>query len=172
MHVYSFPSRPWIQSVHSSSLTSVFSFLKFKWKKTKLGGCFNIKTHSYQFRNSCDKDRYNNYLMLLTGIPKHEKTVFIWSHWNRALGADSIQRYHLTSIGNPIVEIRRSYDHLISTMGFPILVRWHLYIESGPWCPQISTPSPEKSAPQMARNSVAFRATLGTTNLICLRVRY
>ena len=35
-------------------------------------------------------------------------------------------------IGNPIVEIRRSYDHLISTMGFPLLVRQHLYIESGP----------------------------------------
>ena len=27
---------------------------------------------------------------------------------------------------------RRSYDHLISTMGFPIPVRCHLYIESGP----------------------------------------
>ena len=40
-------------------------------------------------------------------------------------------RWHLTSIGNPIVGIRRSYDRLISTMGFPILVRWHLYIESG-----------------------------------------
>ena len=30
------------------------------------------------------------------------------------------------------MEVRRSYDRLISTMGFPILVRWHLYIESGP----------------------------------------
>ena len=30
------------------------------------------------------------------------------------------------------MEIRRSWDRLISTMGFPILVRWHLYIESGP----------------------------------------
>ena len=50
------------------------------------------------------------------------------------LGADSLKRYHLTTIGNPIVEIRRSYDRLISTMGFPILTRWHLYIESGPWC--------------------------------------
>ena len=31
------------------------------------------------------------------------------------------------------MEIRWSDDHLISTMGFPILwVRWHLYIESGP----------------------------------------
>ena len=30
------------------------------------------------------------------------------------------------------MEIRRSYDPLISTMGFPILIRLHLYIESGP----------------------------------------
>ena len=28
---------------------------------------------------------------------------------------------------------RRSDDRLISTMGFPVLVRLHLYIESGPW---------------------------------------
>ena len=35
-------------------------------------------------------------------------------------------------MGNPIVEIRRSYDRLISAMGFPLLVRRHLYIESGP----------------------------------------
>ena len=48
------------------------------------------------------------------------------------LGPDSIKRCYLTSIGNPIVEIRRSYDRLISTMGFPILARWHLYIEPGP----------------------------------------
>ena len=38
----------------------------------------------------------------------------------------------IISIGNPIVEIRWSYDRLISTMGFHILVRWDLYIESGP----------------------------------------
>ena len=49
-----------------------------------------------------------------------------------ALGPDSIQRYHLTNMGNPIVEIRRYYDRLISTMGFPILVRIRLYIESVP----------------------------------------
>ena len=30
------------------------------------------------------------------------------------------------------MEIRRFYDSLISTMGFPMLVRWHLYIESAP----------------------------------------
>ena len=55
---------------------------------------------------------------------------FIESH--PLQGADSIIRCHLTSIGNPIVEISRSYDCLISTMGFPILIKWHLYIESGP----------------------------------------
>ena len=38
----------------------------------------------------------------------------------------------ITSIGNPIMEIRRSYDRLISTIGFPILVRRHFYIESTP----------------------------------------
>ena len=47
-------------------------------------------------------------------------------------GPDSIWWCHLTSIGNPIVEIRWSYGCLISTMGFLMLVRWHLYIESGP----------------------------------------
>ena len=45
-----------------------------------------------------------------------------------------------TSIGNPIVEIRRSDDRLISTMGLPILVRCHLYIESGPWCLPVILP--------------------------------
>ena len=46
-------------------------------------------------------------------------------------GADPTWRCHLASIENPIVEIRRSHDRLISTMRFPILVRWHLYSESG-----------------------------------------
>ena len=41
----------------------------------------------------------------------------------------------LARIGNPIVVIRQSYDRLISTMGFPILVIWRLYIESGPRAP-------------------------------------
>ena len=42
-----------------------------------------------------------------------------------------VSRCRLTSIGNPIVEIRRYYNRLISKMGFPMLLRWHLYIESG-----------------------------------------
>ena len=32
-----------------------------------------------------------------------------------------------------LVEIRGSYDRLILTMAFPMLVRRHRYIESGPW---------------------------------------
>ena len=63
------------------------------------------------------------------------KAILPWTKMyflQRNQGAESISRCHLTSKGNPIVEIRRSYDRLISTMGFPILVRQHLYIESGP----------------------------------------
>ena len=69
-------------------------------------------------------------------LVKEATCIFRWQ-WSCAseaiLGPDSIKRCHLTSIGNPIVEIRRSYDRLISTMEFPIPVRRHLYIESGPW---------------------------------------
>ena len=46
-------------------------------------------------------------------------------HNDNTRWADSIYRCHLTSIGNLIVEIRRSCDRLISTMGFPMLVRRH-----------------------------------------------
>ena len=73
-------------------------------------------------------------------ISIHGFIVSNWKHlqlikFRNIQGAESIWRCHFTSKRNPIVEIRRSYDHLISTMGFPILVRWHLYIESWPWYP-------------------------------------
>ena len=60
------------------------------------------------------------------------RKMFIFPFDDVIQGAGSIKRCHLTSIGNLIVEIRRSYDRLISTMRFPTLVRWHVYIESGP----------------------------------------
>ena len=63
----------------------------------------------------------------------HTLLVYQLTRCRKYLGPDSIYRWHLTSIGNPIVNIRRSYDRLISTMRFPILVRWHHYIESEPW---------------------------------------
>ena len=47
-------------------------------------------------------------------------------------GAGSILRSSLTSIGIPIVGIRRSQDCLISTVVFPVPVRLHLCIESAP----------------------------------------
>ena len=50
----------------------------------------------------------------------------------KAQGPDSVQRRHLTSKGNRIMEIRQSLDHVIPTMGFPIRVRWILNIESTP----------------------------------------
>ena len=43
----------------------------------------------------------------------------------------SIHRCYLTRRENPILEIRRYYDRLISTMGFPIPVRLHL-CDQGP----------------------------------------
>ena len=48
-----------------------------------------------------------------------------WPISSRSFGLDLENRVRS-------VEIRRSYDRLISTMGFPILLR-HLYIELGPW---------------------------------------
>ena len=42
------------------------------------------------------------------------------------------KKSHLTSIESPFLEVRQSYDHLISTMWFPMLVRRHLYIGSRP----------------------------------------
>ena len=49
------------------------------------------------------------------------------------LSPDSILICRITRIGNPILEIRRSHDRLIFTMGFLILVRRNHYIESRPW---------------------------------------
>ena len=55
-------------------------------------------------------------------------SVALWDiHGNLSL--DSIWKCHLTNIGNPIVEIRRSWNRLISTLEFPILIGCDLYIE-------------------------------------------
>ena len=75
---------------------------------------------------------YSKYYTLQVSALHIDDMVSVNSVLADALGPDSIYRWHLTSIGNPIMEIRQSYDRLISTMGFPILVRCHLYIESGP----------------------------------------
>ena len=74
------------------------------------GPWLNIKMSSYRYRKSHCGD----------------KTVIRSSYLHNGIS-------YTTSIGNPIVVIRRSKDRLISTMGFPILVRWHLYTESPSW---------------------------------------
>ena len=60
----------------------------------------------------------------------HWSNLAIFSVSGNSLGPDSIYRCYLISIGNLIVEIWRSYGRLISTMGFPILIKRYLYIES------------------------------------------
>ena len=78
-------------------------------KRGTPGGRFNIKMSSYQYRQShCGGH-----------------TVLWLSDFHSGI-------FCLSSIGNPIVEIRQSYDCLISTMVFPVLVRQYLDIESGP----------------------------------------
>ena len=54
-------------------------------------------------------------------------------------GADFILKYCLTNTGIPIMEIRGTYDCLISTKGFPMLIRWHLYIQSEVPCLSMSS---------------------------------
>ena len=49
------------------------------------------------------------------------------------LGAGSVQSCHLTSMRNPIMEIKQSNHCLISTMGFALLVKWHLYYTPQQW---------------------------------------
>ena len=79
---------------------------------------------SYQFRRSHCGD----------------KTILRPSYLHNGISyTDEMTSLYWISIGNPIVEKRRSYDCLISTMGFPILIKWHLYIESGPRCFTSST---------------------------------
>ena len=43
------------------------------------------------------------------------------------LSPNSIQRWHLTSTGKPIVVTRQSLNHLISTTEFPVLVSWYFF---------------------------------------------
>ena len=54
------------------------------------------------------------------------KYVAIWRHWA------TFSQHRLTCIGNPIVEIKQSWDRLIIIMGFPILISGHFYFKSVP----------------------------------------
>ena len=54
------------------------------------------------------------------------------------------------------MKIRRSDDHLISTMGFPILIRRHLYTELGIWSWTGDKPLPE---PMMIQFTMTYDIT-------------
>ena len=54
-------------------------------------------------------------------------------YWIGTLGAVSIKRCPLTSIGIPMMNIRLSCDLLIFSMGIPIPGKDGLYIETWPW---------------------------------------
>ena len=56
---------------------------------------------------------------------------------NQNPGAVSIKGCRLTSIGIPVLKIRRSCDRLIFNMGIPIPGKDGLYIETGPRFPII-----------------------------------
>ena len=75
--------------------------------------------------------KYESDLKNLIGISAEWKIYLIGKSMN-CRGLNKYKRCHLTSIENPIVEIRQSYDRLTSTMGFPILIICNLSIESGP----------------------------------------
>ena len=62
----------------------------------------------------------------------HEGYGYWESRCIRNMSPGSIWRCHLTSIGNLLVKIELSSDRQIHTMGFPILVSYHSYIESAP----------------------------------------
>ena len=66
------------------------------------------------------------------------KTVLWWSFqpWNipiQMIGSFSLRRCCLIRLGNPIVDIRQSYDHLIYTLGIFTLVRQHHFINGLVW---------------------------------------
>ena len=84
--------------------------------------------------------------------------------WVRNLGTISIWRC-LTSIGIPMLKIRRSHDHLIFNMGISIPGKDGLYIETGLW---ISHPMKWTGSPHHGHDTSWYQAcqscVLGATN--------
>ena len=89
-----------------------------------------ISTYVCQNIPSSFTERVNHYYVFLLSLCMQVLLPF-YTQVNiliDPLRPDPISRSLLTSIRNPIVEIRRSFARLISTMRFPILV--YLYVET------------------------------------------
>ena len=100
-------------------------YMKNKCKNGHLGYDVTItylgRVYCLPNSNGCQPGRFIVSPQLLSVHCTHS------TGWNRQ-GADSIWRCHLTSIWKS-----HCGDKTVIRMGIPILVRWHLYIESGPW---------------------------------------
>ena len=77
--------------------------------------------------------------MLLNNSTAQERHLSAGYPWKPAKKVGPISTV-FPSMGIPMLKMRRSRDHLIFNMGIPILVRWHLDIESAPWNLQIKCP--------------------------------
>ena len=107
------------------SQTSMVQLLKFRKRFVRNFRILHTSQHHQRL-----KQGPGNVIILTIVLPLAAEEGFILT----TSGPWFNIKLHLTSVGNPIVEIRRSYDRLISTMGFPIRVRQHLYIESRQCC--------------------------------------
>ena len=67
------------------------------------------------------------------------------------------------------MEIRRSYDRLISTMGFPILARRHVYIESGPG-PRLASCVARRQSPVSYRHTEHCYKNMGQRAMALLPI--
>ena len=89
----------------------------------------NLSSQQEWFHFSADTIKPIDTLALSLGLPFWTLIKrYTWTIW-----ALIQYKYILPVKEIPLWRVRRSYDRLISTMGFLILVRRHLYIESGPW---------------------------------------
>ena len=110
------------------------SFQAFLWRHNEYDGVSNHQPNdcllNRLFRRRSKKHQSSTSLAFVRGI-----------HWWQVNSPHKwpVTRkmfYLMTSswgMGISIIKMRRSQDCLIFIMGIPIPVRWHLYIEMGPW---------------------------------------
>ena len=130
--------QPWLLNTHIYLFISVLWYLK-KWKKK-----FSIwELSSYQA--GCIPDccvvrlfKYINWFCSIS-IQILIFTVYNFMKWNLILKTNSLGDFFHMKVcfyqqRKAIVSIGWFYNHLISRMGFPILLRTHLYFESRARC--------------------------------------
>ena len=88
---------------------------------------------------------YNNFIM------KNHRTV-------------SIDICHFTSIGIPIIKIRRSHNRLSFVKGIPIQVRWYLFIESAFFCSHYSDVIIGAIASQITSPTIVYSTVYSDTD--------